>query len=244
MESRNNLPLFGLTLALGLVVASYLVTDAMRDIKMSHQIIKVRGYSEVEVEADLAVWRVELTGRGEDLAASYEVLEKSRVAVLAFLEREAIPADAIQLETVRTFEVHRKNEKGHQTNVIEGYRLLQDIEVSSRDVQHVARLATELSDLIKQGLEIGSQAPSYYYSAVNDLKSQLLVAATEDARERARTLAEGSGVRLGVLKAARQGAFSVRSASATSISSDHAYDDVKSIAKKITAVVTVDYAMK
>ncbi len=39
--------------------------------------------------------------------------------------------------------------------------------------------------------------PTYYQLTVNDLKSQLLVAATEDARERARTLAEGSGVRLG-----------------------------------------------
>ncbi len=86
--------------------------------------------------------------------------------------------------------------------------------------------------------------PTYYQLTVNDLKSQPLIAATEDARERARTLAEGSGVRLGALKEARQGAFSVRSAGATSIPSDHAFDDVSSIAKKVTAVVTVDYAMR
>ncbi len=37
---------FGLILALGRVISTYLVTDALRDIRMSHQIIKVRGYAE------------------------------------------------------------------------------------------------------------------------------------------------------------------------------------------------------
>ncbi len=244
MESKSNLPIFGLMLALGLVAASYLVSDAMRDVKMSHQIIKVRGYAEVEVESDFVIWTIELAARGTELATSYEALETSRAETLAFLEQRAIAAGTVQLQSVRTEEVHRRDEKGHATNVIESYRLSQKIEVSSRDVEQIARVATEISDLIKQDIEIRSEAPAYYYSAVNDLKSQLLVAATEDARARAGTLAEGSGVRLGALKAARQGVFSVRSASATSISSDFAYDDVGSIAKKVTAVVTVDYAMK
>ncbi len=244
MESRNNLSIFGLMLALGLVVSSYLVSDAVRDVKMSHQIIKVRGYAEVEAEADFVVWKVTLAARGTRLADSYEVLEKSRAEALAFLEERTIAANAVQLQAVRTQEIKGRDEKGRSTNAVEGYRLTQNVEVSSSDVHLVARVATEISDLIKQGIEIQATEPAYYYSGVNDLKSQLLVAATEDARERARTLAEGSGVRLGALKAARQGAFSVRSASATSISSEQAFDDVSSIAKKVTAVVTVDYAMR
>ena len=39
--------------------------------------------------------------------------------------------------------------------------------------------------------------PRYYYTQVNELKSELLVAATKDARTRAQTLAEGSGVAIG-----------------------------------------------
>ncbi len=60
---------------------------------------------------------------------------------------------------------------------------------------------------------------------------------------RARTLAEGSGVKLGPLRAARQGAFRVRPADSSSIS-EKVYDDVSSIAKKVSAIVTVDYAMR
>ena len=85
--------------------------------------------------------------------------------------------------------------------------------------------------------------PSYYYTQVDALKSELLIAATQDARERAKTLAEGSGVNLGPLRAARQGVFSVRPADVSGIS-ETSTDSVASISKKVSAVVTVDYAMK
>ena len=58
-----------------------------------------------------------------------------------------------------------------------------------------------------------------------------------------KTLAEGSGVGLGPLRAARQGAFSVLPAGAGSVPEDTC-DDTSSIPKKLTAVVTVDYAMR
>ena len=75
------------------------------------------------------------------------------------------------------------------------------------------------------------------------MRVMVLVKATEDARERARTLAEGSGTRLGPLRAARQGVFAVRAADSTGIS-ESSGEDTSSIPKKVTAVVTVDYAMK
>jgi len=62
--------------------------------------------------------------------------------------------------------------------------------------------------------------------------------------EKRKAIAAGSGVKLGFLKAARQGSFSIRSAKSTNISSEDTYDDTCSIAKKITAIVTVDYSMK
>ena len=58
-----------------------------------------------------------------------------------------------------------------------------------------------------------------------------------------KTLAEGSGVNLGPLRAARQGVFSVISGDVSGIS-ETSKDNVSAISKKVTAVVTVDYAMK
>ena len=139
---------------------------------------------------------------------------------------------------------HKKlTEKGYKTSKTETFELSQRIEVKSRDVQKVSKISTAVSDLLGKGIELQVGMPRYYYTQVNELKSELLVAATKDARMRAQTLAEGSGVKLGPLRAARQGVFSVRSADSSSIS-ERSGDDSSSISKKVTAIVTVDYAMQ
>ena len=67
---------FGFLLALGLVISTYLVTDAMRDIRMSHQIIKVRGYAEIQVESDLAIWSITVKARDRDMDDAYSDLAR------------------------------------------------------------------------------------------------------------------------------------------------------------------------
>lgn len=234
---------FGLILALGVVISTYLVTDALRDIRMSHQIIKVRGYAETAVESDLAIWQMTVKARDKEMAAAYTVLAEHREKVLSFLQENGVAAEAISVRAVSVNERRRRTENGYETNEIEFFELSQKIEVKSQDVQNISKLSTEIAVLIGEGIALSSGMPSYYYTRVNELKGELLIAATQDARERAKTLAEGSGVSLGALRAARQGVFSVRAADASGIS-EKSTDDVAAISKKVTALVTVDYAMK
>jgi hypothetical protein len=244
MRDGRYFAVFGFTLALGLVVSTYMVTDALRDIRMSHQIIKVRGYAEIRVDSDFAIWNITVKARDKNMAEGYSTLESHHETVLGFLKNNGVKAEEINLSSVQVRERKKRDEKGHETSEIDSFELSQGIEVNSRDVANISTILTTIANLLKAGVEVHPASPRYYYSGVNNLKSQLLVEATKDARERARTLAEGSGVQLGALKAARQGVFSVRSANSTNISSEQSRDDVSSIAKKVTAVVTVDYAMK
>ena len=234
---------FGFLLALGLVISTYLVTDAMRDIRMSHQIIKVRGYAETPVESDLAMWRITVTAKCRDMEDAYSDLARHREKVLDFLKDSGVEAQQIKIRSVDVDEHKKLTERGHKTSKTEAFELSQSIEVKSRDVQNIAKISTAVSDLMRKGVDLQAGMPRYYYTQVNELKSELLVAATKDARMRAQTLAEGSGVELGPLRAARQGVFSVRSADSSSVS-ERSGDDVSSISKKVTAIVTVDYAMQ
>ncbi len=234
---------FGFLLALGLVISTYLVTDAMRDIRVSHQIIKVRGYAETQVESDLAIWDMTVKARDRDMEEAYSVLARHREKVIDFLKESGVEAQQIKILSVEVDEHKKLTEKGHKTSRTETFELLQRIEVKSRDVQKVSKISTAVADLLGKGIELQAGMPRYYYTQVNELKSDLLVAATKDARMRAQTLAEGSGVELGPLRAARQGVFSVRSADSSSVS-ERSGDDVSSISKKVASVVTVDYAMQ
>ena len=234
---------FGFLLALGLVISTYLVTDAMRDIRMSHQIIKVRGYAEIPVESDLAVWSITVKEKDRDMEDAYSDLARHREKVLDFLKESGVEAQHIKILSVDVDEHKKLTERGHKTSKTEAFELSQSIEVKSRDVQKIAKISTAVSDLMGKGVDLQAGMPRYYYTRVNELKSELLVAATKDAQMRAQTLAAGSGVKLGPLRAARQGVFSVRSADSSSVS-ERSSDDVSSISKKVTAIVTVDYAMQ
>lgn len=234
---------FGFLLALGLVISTHLATDAMRDIRMSHQIIKVRGYAETPVESDVAMWSITVKARSGDIAKAYSVLAKHREEVLDFLNENHVAAQQIKIFSVDVEEHKKLTDKGHKTSQTETFELSQTLRIKSRDVQKIAKISTAIADLLGEGIDLQARMPRYYYTQVNELKSDLLVAATKDARLRAQTLAEGSGVELGPLRAARQGVFSVRSADASSVS-ERSGDDVSSISKKVTAIVTVDYAMQ
>ena len=234
---------FGFLLALGLVISTHLVTDAMRDIRMSHQIIKVRGYAETQVESDLVMWSITVKAKDRDMEEAYSVLAEHREKVLDFLKENGVEAQETKIFSADVDEHKKLTEKGHKTRKTETFELSQMIEVKSRDVQKISNISTAVTELLGEGINLQARMPRFYYTQVNELKSELLVAATKDARNRAQTLAEGSGVKLGLLRAARQGVFSVRSADSSSIS-ERSGNDVSSISKKVSSVVTVDYAMQ
>ena len=243
MQNGRSLVPVGFVMAVALVISTYLVTDAMRDIRMSHQIIKVRGYAETSVQSNLATWNLRVKATNKDIAEAYRVLAAHRAKVLGFLKSNGLSGADVQVDTVDLIELKKYTKEGKTTNETEAYKLIQTVKVKCADVMGVAKAATKVSDLLGEGVQLHAFDPRYYYTKVNDLKSSLLVEATKDARERARTLAEGSGVRLGPLRAARQGVFSIRAADSTGIAEDTS-ENTYSIGKKIAAVVTVDYAMK
>ncbi len=243
MQTGKTLIPFGLTMTVALVLSTYLVTDAMRDIRMSHQIIKVRGYAETPVRSDLAQWNIAVKSSNRNIAEAYRTLAEHRTSVLEFIRSNGLQDADVQIGSVSVSEQRKRSEKGQLTNEIESYELSQTVNINHTNVNSVAKASPQIQKLLGQGVELHAGAPMYFYTRVNELKSHLLTEATKDARERAKTLAEGSGTKLGPLRAARQGAFSVRASDATGIS-EYASEDTSSIGKKVAAVVTVDYAMK
>lgn len=244
MTQKANMPLFGVMLALGMVGSTFLVTEAMRDVRLSHQIIKVRGYAETTVESNWVEWVIKFSAVSKDIKAGYSSIDQHKEKILKFLRDNELSNEEIKLKSVDVQERMRRTEKGVDTHELEAYVFTQSIEIGSEDVYKIEKLATDITKLMEQGVVLTSGTPAYYYSKVNDLKSRLLTDATRDAKIRAQTLAVGSGVKLGLLRAARQGSFSIRSGKSSTISDDGGYDDTGSIVKKVTAVVTVDYSMK
>jgi hypothetical protein len=138
--------------------------------------------------------------------------------------------------------LYRKNEKGHDTNEIEAYLLSQGIEVKSHDVSRIDAVSRQSTELINQDIQFISEPPKYFYTKLAELKVEMLAKATENARERAVSMAKSTGNRIGVIRSARMGVFQITPATSTDISW-YGENDTSSLEKKVMAVVAATFSI-
>ena len=233
----------GATLALGVVLSSQSIGNAIVRIKMQDAPIQVKGVAEIEVVSDRATWRGTVRARAKTLSQAFEILETGTNKLRAMLVAHEFKAEEINACEVDTTIVFAKNSKAENTNVIESYVLSQGTTVRTMNVVSVRDLAFRATDLIKEGVEIDSGAPSYYVSVLESIKLTLLEKATENGYERASLLARGSKSEVGGLISASQGVFQIVPVGSTDIS-DYGVSDTSTINKTVKAVVTLAYQIE
>ena len=237
-QGRLGMFLLGATLALGFALSAYLLSNALVRMRQADT-IRVKGTAQTNVTSDLAQWGGDFVVRSAELKAGYETLEKHREAVRQFLAG-SLAKEEFCFAAVDIGQERKKDENGHETNVIENYVLRQGFSVSSSKVEVLKALSRSVTELIKDGIEISSHSPEYTYGGIEKLKLDLLGQATRNAHERAQMLAENGGGRVGALASASQGVFQITSANSTDVSDSGTYD-TSTIEKTVRAVVTLEF---
>lgn len=244
---RRGLLALGISLSVGLVFSTLIMSGTVQKIKLAHQTITVKGTAERAIKSDRAVWRGSFSVRGTDLVTAYKKTQKDLETVLAWLEKNGVAKDKVTLSPVRTSNLYKEfmSKEGvlQTSSEIVGYTLDQTIEISSGDIALVSRLAKESTALIQDGIAFTSYSPEYYFTKLDDLKIQMLGEATKDARERAAQLAVNSSCKVGALRSASQGVFQITPPYSTEVS-NMGQSDTTSIDKSIKALVTVEYAIE
>lgn len=94
-----------------------------------------------------------------------------------------------------------------------------------------------------KGIEIKNTQTEYYYTQLPKLKIEIQADAAKDAKERARRIAEVTGSSLGNLQNAKMGVIQITPA-LSNVIDDYGVNDVTSIQKEITAVVSASFEIK
>jgi len=176
------------------------------------------------------------------MVAAFDLLKEDLNIVKGYLVGKGIKEGEIIIAPVATTVLHKKNEKGNDTNEIEGYILAQEIEVRSGDVVKVTDVSRQATELIEKGLEVISQSPEYFYTKLPELKLAMLSEATENAKKRAESMAKASGNKIGSIRSARMGVFQITPVNSYDVS-DWGMNDTTSLEKKVNAVVNVEFAI-
>lgn len=233
----------GVVLALGLVLSSLIFGWFFAKSKKGDEMITVTGSARKRIKSDLVVWNAAVTYEAPKLADAYRSLSENVPRVKQYLISKGIPENEITISSITTTTLRKTDENGQESSEITGYSLRQQLEVRSTDVDKIAQIAREATELINQGILIESNPPQYLYTKLGDLKIEMLGEAAKDAKIRAEKIASSTGNTIGTVRSAKMGVMQITAADSTEVS-DAGISDTSSIEKDITAVVNIGFAVE
>lgn len=229
-------------LAVGLIVATIIGGWFFVEGKRGDQTITVTGSARKRIKSDLVIWRAAVSYQAPALSEAYRSLSEAVPRVKAYMISKGISENQITISSISSQTLHAKNSYGGDTSEITGYSLRQELSVRSNDVDKIAQIARESTELINQGILIESMAPEYLYTELGGLKIEMLAEAAKDAKVRAEQIAESTGSSIGSVRSARMGVLQITAADSLEVSG-MGMNDTSSVEKDITAVVNVGFAV-
>lgn len=220
-------------LGAGIVAAAYVGGRALIEFKRMDQTVVVKGLSERIVKANEASWIIEFQATDRDIKALNEKIVTSRKAIEEFVAAKGFDASAVQRQPVSISQTSQYD--GEKAGM---FRASGAIQVSSPDVDKVTKAAEGTDSLLEKGVLMTRTNVNYYFTALNDIKPEMLQETSEKAREAAQRFAASSGVKVGSIKGADQGPFSI-TAPFTEWGGE-----TSSIMKRVRVVTTVEYFLE
>jgi hypothetical protein len=240
---RNNYWLnAGAALALGLIISSMIFGWFYSKTKKSDEAINVTGSAKKRIKSDLVVWSAGVTTQSSSVADAYKQISQDIPKIKQYLIGKGIPEAQMTVSSVTTTPQKKTDNNGNETSEISGYTLNQQIEIRSTDVDKIAQVAREATELLNQGILIESSAPQYYYTQIGDLKVEMLGEAAKDAKTRAEKIAASTGNSIGPVRSAKMGVLQITPPDSTDVSDSGMYSTT-TIDKDITAVVNISFAV-
>lgn len=241
-ERHNYFLNAGVALAVGLVLSSLIFGWFYAKTKKGDEAITVTGAAKKRIKSDLVVWTASLTVQSAQPTEAYKQLSENVPKIKQYLVGKGIPENQMTVSSVATTTLMKRDANGVEMSEITGYSLKQQIEIRSNDVDKIAQIAREATELINQGILIESNAPQFYYTQIGDLKIEMLGEAAKDGKIRAEKIAASTGNSIGAVRSAKMGVLQITAADSTEVSDSGIYDTT-TIDKDMTAVVNVSFAV-
>ena len=245
MNTEKNYQLFniGTALAIGLVISSIILGWSYTHKKDGNEAVTVTGSAKKRIKSDLVIWSAGVSFQAAQLSDAYKQLSDNIPKIKKYLVSKGINENQITVSAISSSTLHGRDENGNENSEITGYSLRQEIVVNSNDVDRIALVAREATELINQGILLESSPPRYYFTQLGGLKVEMLGEAAQDAKARAEQIAASTGNSIGTIRSARMGVMQITAADSTDVS-DYGIYDTSTIDKDVTAVVNINFAVE
>lgn len=203
-------------LAAGLLALGLCVRSGLNSFTGRQRVVDVKGLAEREVNANLVTWPIMFKEVGNDLPTVYQRVTAVNNQIVDFLVANGLSQDEISIGAPKVQDLQTDR---YNTNPLPyNYAVTSVVTVSSSKVKQVHSLINRQGELFSKGIAIISDYSTtitYDFTDLNSIKPEMIAEATQNAREAAKKFADDSDSRLGKIKTARQGQFSIEDRDAT-----------------------------
>jgi len=232
-KNRTSALIFGFFIFCGLAVLGYLLGDAALRVKAMERSVRVKGLSEREYPADIAIWPIQFIVADNNLQTLYKTLEQNTKDIKTFLIEHQINSADISTNPPAITDKSAQR-YGNSAPAQFRYSAVQTVTVYSKKIDTVRKAMGSLAELGKKGIAFNREdyeaRPEYIFTRLNEIKPEMIEEATRKARDVALKFAQDSSSKLGKIKRASQGQFSI-----------NARDKSTPYMKRIRVVSTVEY---
>ncbi len=224
-----------LLIAVGITLLGIFIRNGLGSISSNQRVVTVRGLCEREFEANKVTWPIVSKAVGNDLQALYSQIENTNKAITSFLKSNGLAENEYSVNAPAVNDI-QADRYGNQ-NVPYRYTVTTVVVVTSSQVKKVNELMQKQSQLMQQGIAIVAGDYNYQtlyeFTELNKVKPEMIAEATKNAREAANKFAEDSESKLGKIKTASQGQFSIEDR-----------DQYTPYIKRVRVVSSIQYYLK
>jgi hypothetical protein len=230
-------------LAVGIALAGWWVGNGFTKSRVVDRFVTVKGLSERDVEADVALWPIPFVATDDVLSRAQDKIETSKQTILKFLSEHGIATDQVELQGLVVNDV-LANPYRSPGPVENRYIITQTLMVRSEEPQIVRRASQDVGELVEKGVVLGSNSgpsggPTYLFTELTALKPEMIAEATANARAAAQQFAADSGSELGGIRQANQGVFVILPRNRAP-----GIMEGNQLHKTVRVVATIDYYLK
>lgn len=214
MNNRNVNPalVLGIFISLGLAALGYLIAGGIVRIKALERTIEVKGLSEREVPANIAIWPIRFSEADDDLNKLFSTIQRKNSIITEFLEKNGFQEKEISTSAPAIVDRQSQGYEGSNKAKFR-YSGSSTITVYTENVDSVRKTMEKLVELGKRGIAISGEdyqsKTVFLFTKLNDIKPVMIEEATKNARVVAEKFAQDSKSRLGRIRSASQGQFSI-----------------------------------
>ena len=137
-------------LALGLAASGWLAGSGLAEIRTADRYVTVKGISERDTQADLALWPLRLVVSDNDLNVAYTRLETQLRQVRAFLVRQGIDTTLTELQSFSVADAFTNQYRSG--GVVTRYVINQTLMVRSTDPIKILAASQKVGELVQAGV--------------------------------------------------------------------------------------------